>query len=139
MDLPFDMVLKTLDELVELPVRFLQVKNIIPEGHREELEKFPPGPVYIRVDGIYETVTCPPKVPLPVPLLFFFRAILALLTVLAHLPLLTHLDGTVLVEFDHMARDDRPEEVCVIGRRDIVIDILVRNPLCFSLSEPIIK
>ena len=139
MDLPFDVVLKALDEFVELPVCFLQVENVIAEGHGEEFEKFPPGPVDIRVDGIYKAVTRPPKTPLAVPLLFFLRAIPTLLTVLACLPLLAHLDGTVLVEFDHTARDDRPEEVCVIGRRDIVIDILERVLFVFSLSEPIIK
>jgi hypothetical protein len=139
MNLSFDMVLKALDELVELPVCFLQVENVIAEGHSKELEKFPPGPVYIRVDGVYEAVTRPPKIPLTVPLLFFLCAILTLLTVLACLPLLAHLNRTVLVEFDHVTRDNRPEEVCVIGRGDIVIDILERVLSVFSLSEPIIK
>jgi hypothetical protein len=116
MDFSFDMILKAFDELIEFPVRFLQVENVIAEGHGEELEKFPPGPVYIRVDGVYEAVTRPPKVPLAVPLLFFLCAILTLLTVLACLTLLAYLNGAVPVELDHMARDNGPEVIGIIGR-----------------------
>ena len=91
MDLPLDMVLNALDEFVEFPVCFFKIENVIFEGHGEELEPFPPGPVHIGVDGIYETVPRPPKVLFTVLLLLFFRAVLTLLSVLACLSLLAYL------------------------------------------------